>query len=76
MSTFKQLPTRPLGNGPLLPRLGLGLMNNSGTYGVAGSDTDHLAFLNEAYKMGEVFWDTFKHCMKLFLPKENDQANK
>jgi aryl-alcohol dehydrogenase-like predicted oxidoreductase len=59
MSIFKQLPARPLGkNGPQLPRLGLGLMNASGTYGLAGSDADRLAFLDEAYKMGEVFWDT------------------
>lgn len=35
-------------------------MNASGTYGLAGSDTDRLAFLGEAYKMGEVFWDNGK----------------
>lgn len=56
---MSKLPTRPLGkNGPQLPRLGLGLMNSSGTYGLPGLDADRLTFLDEAYKMGEVFWDT------------------
>jgi aryl-alcohol dehydrogenase-like predicted oxidoreductase len=63
-----KLPTRSLGkNGPQLPRLGLGLMNASGTYGLAGSDANRLAFLDEAYKMGEVFWDTGTFSPRAFL---------
>jgi aryl-alcohol dehydrogenase-like predicted oxidoreductase len=53
------IPSRPLGkNGPVLPRLGLGLMNNSGAYNAAGSDEERLAFLDKAYEIGERFWDT------------------
>lgn len=59
MAAFKTLPTRPLGkNGPLVPRLGLGLMGASGTYGTSLADAERLAFLDEAYKRGERFWDT------------------
>lgn len=35
-------------------------MSTSGTYGLAGADADRFALLDEAYKMGEVFWDTGK----------------
>ena len=53
------IQTRPLGsNGPLVPRLGLGLMNNSGAYNEAGSDDERLAFLDQAYALGETFWDS------------------
>jgi aryl-alcohol dehydrogenase-like predicted oxidoreductase len=59
MSGSKTLPTRPLGkDGPQLPRLGLGLMNNSGMYNLAGSDESRFAFLDAAYAKGETFWDT------------------
>ncbi|RAL02544.1 Aldo/keto reductase [Aspergillus ibericus CBS 121593] len=59
MATLSKLPTRPLGkNGPLLPRIGLGLMGASGTYGQGLPEAEHLAFLDEAYKRGETFWDT------------------
>ncbi|OCL09977.1 Aldo/keto reductase [Glonium stellatum] len=59
MASFPKLPTRPLGkNGPQIPRLGLGLVGLSGVYGLAGSDTERLAFLDEVYKRGETFWDT------------------
>jgi aryl-alcohol dehydrogenase-like predicted oxidoreductase len=61
MTDSKPLPTRPLGkNGPQLPRLGLGLMNNSGMYNLAGSDESRFAFLDAAHKNGEIFWDTGK----------------
>jgi aryl-alcohol dehydrogenase-like predicted oxidoreductase len=50
---------RKLGkNGPEVPRLGLGLMGLSGVYGLPAPDKERLAFLDEAYKMGERFWDT------------------
>ncbi|KAI9930820.1 hypothetical protein MW887_011578 [Aspergillus wentii] len=50
---------RQLGkNGPLIPRLGLGLMGASGMYGMPLVESEHMAFLDEAYKRGETFWDT------------------
>jgi len=59
MTAFKSLPARPLGrNGPLVPRLGLGLMGLSGQYGHSASETERLQFLDEAYSRGEWFWDT------------------
>lgn len=59
MTTAKKLPTRKLGeNGPQVPRLGLGFVSFAGTYGSPGTDAERLALLDEAYKMGETFWDT------------------
>ena len=62
MASFPKLPTRPLGmgNGPQIPRMGLGLVGLSGSYGLPGPDTERLAFLDEVYKRGEIFWDTDK----------------
>ncbi|KAH8649217.1 aldo-keto reductase, putative [Xylariales sp. PMI_506] len=54
-----KLPSRPLGkNGPEVARLGLGLMGISVAYGPAAPDEDRLAFLDKAYELGEIFWDT------------------
>ena len=59
MNSFSKLSTRPLGkDGPQVPRLGLGFVALSGAYGSPGTDTERLAFLDEAYKRGEIFWDT------------------
>ncbi|KAJ5391692.1 Aldo/keto reductase [Penicillium cosmopolitanum] len=59
MSALKTLPARPLGrNGPLVPRLGLGLMGLSGQYGYSAPEAERLHFLDEAYKRGQWFWDT------------------
>lgn len=61
MSSIKRLDSRQLGkNGPELPRLGLGLMSASGMYGPSPPDDERFAFLDEAYKRGEIFWDTGK----------------
>ena len=59
MATSELLPTRPLSkNGPLVPRLGLGLMGASYAYGMPAGDEERLTFLDNAYERGERFWDT------------------
>ena len=59
MASFAKLPTRPLGKGgPQVPRIGLGMVGLSGVYGLPGSDAERLAFLDEVYQKGELFWDT------------------
>jgi aryl-alcohol dehydrogenase-like predicted oxidoreductase len=39
-------------------RLGFGLMGLSAFYGTPKSDEERLALLDEAYKLGAVFWDS------------------
>jgi hypothetical protein len=61
MATSTKLLTRPLGkDGPQVPRLGIGTMGLSGVYGDPAPDKERLAFLDEVYKRGEIFWDTGK----------------
>lgn len=63
----KTLPVRTLGrNGPLVPRLGLGLMGASGVYGAAKTDDERFQLLDEAFERGERFWDTGKSCVGLY----------
>lgn len=53
------LPTAQLGrDGPQVPRLGFGLMGLSVFYGPPKPDTERLALLDHAYKLGEHFWDS------------------
>lgn len=53
------LPTAPLGkNGPQVTRLGFGLMGLSAFYGEKKPDSERLALLDQAYEMGELFWDS------------------
>jgi aryl-alcohol dehydrogenase-like predicted oxidoreductase len=53
------LPTASLGHdGPQVTRLGFGLMGLSSFYGTPKSDEERLALLDEAYKLGAVFWDS------------------
>ncbi|KAK7227594.1 hypothetical protein V2G26_015597 [Clonostachys chloroleuca] len=60
MSAKSGIELRPLGkNGPLVPRIGLGCVPlGGGAYGVALSDEERLALLDEAYNIGTRFWDT------------------
>ncbi|OAL43428.1 Aldo/keto reductase [Pyrenochaeta sp. DS3sAY3a] len=52
-------PTAPLGrNGPRVTRCGLGLMGLSVFYGAPKPDHERLALLDQAYEMGQRFWDT------------------
>ncbi|MCJ1311779.1 hypothetical protein MMC25_005452 [Agyrium rufum] len=55
-----KIPHRPLGkDGPLVPRMGIGLVNLSGgVYGPKMTDADRTAFLDTAYEMGDTAWDT------------------
>ncbi|KAF2848934.1 aldo/keto reductase-like protein [Plenodomus tracheiphilus IPT5] len=53
------LPTAPLGRGgPQVNRLGFGLMGLSAFYGDLKPDSERLAILDHAHKVGERFWDT------------------
>ncbi|KAK0642815.1 Aldo-keto reductase yakc (NADP(+)) [Lasiodiplodia hormozganensis] len=53
------IPTKPLGaNGPLVPRLGLGLMGLSIELGEPAPDEERFKFLDRALELGETFWDT------------------
>ncbi|SPQ27271.1 10c18e08-dcc0-4c06-a1b0-e8d73c247778 [Thermothielavioides terrestris] len=73
MATTGKLPMRQLGkNGPLVPRIGLGLMGLSSAHGVPKPDEERLAFLDKAYEMGETFWDTgkFKFLCSLSPPPD------
>jgi hypothetical protein len=53
------IPKCPLGkNGPLVNRLGFGLMGLSIAYGAAKPDHERLELLNAVYDAGEHFWDS------------------
>ncbi|KAJ5247488.1 Aldo/keto reductase [Penicillium chermesinum] len=59
MASRKTLPTRALGrNGPLVPRLGLGLMGTTGIYGAPRTNDETFELLDAAFERGEIFWDT------------------
>ncbi|KAH7389603.1 NADP-dependent oxidoreductase domain-containing protein [Phaeosphaeria sp. MPI-PUGE-AT-0046c] len=53
------LPKATLGrDGPQVTRLGFGLMGLSVFYGPRKPDSERLALLDQAYSLGEHFWDT------------------
>lgn len=53
------LPKAALGrDGPQVTRLGFGLMGLSAFYGAPKPDNERLALLDQAYSLGEHFWDT------------------
>ena len=53
------LPKAQLGrNGPQVNRLGFGLMGLSIFYNTTRPDSERLALLDHAHKLGEHFWDT------------------
>lgn len=57
--TMGGLQTRALGrDGPQVSAIGFGAMGLSGFYGPVESEEERLAFLDEAYQLGERFWDT------------------
>lgn len=59
MAPPNSLPSRQLGkDGPMLPRIGLGLMNSCGSYGNKPDEESRLALLDKAWELGEVHWDT------------------
>jgi aryl-alcohol dehydrogenase-like predicted oxidoreductase len=59
MTSFSKLLRCPLGkNGPQVPRMGLGLMNGSGIYGLPLPDEERFALLDRAYELGQTMWDT------------------
>ncbi|KAI0169085.1 putative aldo-keto reductase [Hypoxylon sp. FL1284] len=50
---------KPLGkNGPLVPRIGFGLMGMSHSYGEIPSDEERFKLLDHALEQGNTFWDT------------------
>lgn len=58
MSPPVALPSQPLGkNGPLVPRIGVGLMNIS-LFNEHQTAAEKLALMDSAWSAGEVFWDT------------------
>lgn len=51
--------TRTLGrNGPQVTAIGLGTMSIAGAYGQKNTVEEKMKFLDRAYEIGEVFWDT------------------
>ncbi|THY40437.1 Aldo/keto reductase [Aureobasidium pullulans] len=55
----RRLPTAPFGhNGPLVTRLGYGLMGLSCFYGPPKPDHERLAILDAVFEQGCRFWDT------------------
>ncbi len=56
---MSSLPKAQLGrDGPLVDRLGFGLMGLAGVYGVSRPDPERMAVLDYAHAQGERFWDT------------------
>lgn len=68
--TMSPIPTKPLGaNGPLVPRLGLGLMGLSIELGEPAPDEERFKFLDRALELGETFWDTANvYVIYLWIP--------
>ncbi|KAK6955138.1 hypothetical protein Daesc_002769 [Daldinia eschscholtzii] len=59
MAPPKTLPAGQLGkDGPLVPRLGFGLMGLSVGTGEVAPDEERFKVLDRAWELGEVFWDS------------------
>ena len=57
------IPKARLGSqGPMIPRIGLGLMGMSVFYGAGGSDEQRFEVLDRALAIGETFWDSELPC--------------
>lgn len=57
------IPKARLGTqGPMVPRIGLGLMGMSVFYGAGGSDEARFEVLDRALAIGETFWDSESTC--------------
>ena len=61
------LPTAQFGkNGPLVPRLGFGLMGLSAFSGETLPDSERLKVLDRAYEIGAKFWDSAEAYVRIY----------
>lgn len=68
-TTTSRIPQAKLGrNGPLIPRLGFGLMGLSAFYGGYESDEKRFEVLDRAVELGETFWDSQYFIAASFIP--------
>lgn len=59
------MPKVPLGRGgPLVARLGFGLMGmSSPSYGSIPDDSENFKLLDRAYELGATFWDSAEYVL-------------
>ena len=70
------LPKVQLGrDGPMVNRLGFGLMGLSTFYGQTKPDSERLVLLSQAHELGQRNWDSSDLCVQLLHPTPTRQAN-
>lgn len=63
IAPHSNIPVGRLGtDGPLVPKIGLGLMGMSVFYGAGGTDEERFRILDRALELGETFWDS-EYCV-------------